>query len=356
MYRSMSRRFLAAAAFVAISTPTAAFADQSQCSDVLMEGTRSRQLYRDKVLYRQLADLHFAYVGYEQSKKDTSLSGNVPIGKIVIGGEYNENQYNAKRERILQNQVWDTQYTRSIDVLLSTGDNAILQAWSRCMRDRNGGLSIRFDKVTGKTAVAVIEWFGSVGINKTSLTRDWSPPAGVTVRTGRECLLRDFNGQRQEFTANKPGGCAVEFQFDSARTPLTMVLNSENGSASAYLPPRIFVREDERPYAFTTKPGCEGPAKLYAHTMGRSGKSVSAVYCSDDANGWSFKKEDSRASINLTNHKDSNLQKAWVDFHWVGLSKAIVQLNCSNSAKHHDFVCETAPALMEIKAVTEEMP
>ncbi|MDP3626976.1 MAG: hypothetical protein Q8S12_10280 [Hydrogenophaga sp.] len=261
--------------------PSFARADASQCSDALVQGTKAESAYRESYAFRQLVDLRFSQVGYERSKSDRSLTGTIPIGNLVIGGSYDEAQYRARSEAIRRSQNWDTSFNRDVDIILSTGDPEILKAWSACMTNKRGGLSVRFDEVKAKSAVVRVEWFGASGVNQVILSSPGKLPDGVSIVQGGDCLAPG-----KVIVANTQG-CSAVLSFTSAETPVQLALNTDKGegSAQAYLPARRQLVKKSRP--FQGAPGQE--TSLFSmRTEPRSSNLKERLFYSDYENGWFF--------------------------------------------------------------------
>jgi hypothetical protein len=297
-----------------------------------------------------MANIHFARVGYEQSQKDTSVSGNIPIGKIVIGGEYSQQTYNERKERILQTQTWDTNIVRNIDLMLATGDATIIDAWKTCMKTKSG-LTLRFANVTAKSATAVVEWFGSAGVNEVAPTTNFVPPKGVTVKSGLECVdARSVVPADRKPIISNTDGCRVLFELDGPEVPLALSLNTTaGGSADAYLPPRVRLREDRRPYALCQKPGV---CNLAVTALERTASSTERTFVSDYQNGWFFALSEQPPTTSILPHKGGNLQIAFASYRPVGSGQVQVYLGCSNSSKF-DMQCVAYPRFEEVRYVWE---
>lgn len=127
---------------------------------------------------------------YQSSRTDRGGGFGVPIGEIVLGSNYTEAQYNAKKSEIQSEYFNQVNASREIDIALMSGDDAILEAWTDCMRAKGGGITARFDPVSPTEVFMHVEYFNQGPVNQDRLREDVVLPAGVTVVAGRDCLKK----------------------------------------------------------------------------------------------------------------------------------------------------------------------
>lgn len=173
-----------------MASTSPAFA-QDACNDVLKEGPYSYQTYRDDSSFNQIIWSRFLKSSYESSKIDRSAGFGVPVGEIVLGGNYSEADYNAKKAQIEAVYFNQVTATREIDVALMSGDEEVLKAWTSCMQDRGGGMTVRFEPLSPTDVFMIVEYFNQGNRNSDKLARDVTLPQGVVAAAGGHCLRRN---------------------------------------------------------------------------------------------------------------------------------------------------------------------
>lgn len=215
-----------------------------QCRDILKEGVFQQSTFRENAFFQQIIYSRFLSSTYEQSKTDNAFGFGVPVGEMVLGGNYSEQAYKEKKADIQRVFSNNTTAVREVDVALSTGDERVVSAWSNCMRTKGGGLSLRFEAVSPTEVVATLEWFPTAGITETVIDEPLVLPEGARITSGPRCVR---TGKR--LVASKP--CYTTIRLPSATTTIVATIGSRNGSARAFLPPRIMLKRDVQRYVFT---------------------------------------------------------------------------------------------------------
>lgn len=326
-----------------------ALADKSECSDVLRDGTKAQSLYSSNSEYRRLLETKLVNMTYQQSKTDTSLTGNIPIGDVILGVGFSEKSFNDYRSYLQQNTLLYIESSNSVDVLLSTGDQEILNAWSQCMQNRSG-LSLRFTDVHAKSAVLDITWFPAAGVPKVWIAKGYRLPAGIRITSGESFLT----GKTAIVAGTKN---LVALEFPDAVTTLSITLSAVTGRLkttpaggdSSFLPTRMTLGPIEsRPYAFNVSGGiCSTTPTLLLDAPGKSGTMLPTVtYCSDLANGWHFSKTD--FSVSGTVNPGGPKHIVHTPSTWIGDTQLNVDLGCSSSDEA-DIRCTATTRLMEWK-------
>lgn len=236
----MKLLYVALTSLVSIGFPHAAFAqDTSQCSDVLQDGTFQTANYRDNSYFQHIIWSRFIRSTYESASSDTSGGFGVPIGKIVLGGNFSRDEYEAKKESIRKEYFSQINSAREIDVALSSGDPTIVEAWRSCMVAKGGGLTARFEPSTARQVILVLDYLPQGTRNSVRLTDRINLPQGVTAGNGSGCLNRG----RRIVAGN---ACRVELTIDRADRALVLTANADHSSDDAFLPARVMLSRQSR--------------------------------------------------------------------------------------------------------------
>lgn len=105
-----------------------AVADKSQCSDVLRDGTKALKLFNESSAYRRLLETKLINMTSQQARADTSFTGNIPIGDVILGVGFTDKSFDDYKSYLQKNTSLFIEATHALDVLLSTGDPEILAA------------------------------------------------------------------------------------------------------------------------------------------------------------------------------------------------------------------------------------
>lgn len=328
---------------LALSVAGSAIAGKDECKDVLKDGTRAASLYSSRFEYRRLLESHLVNMTYEQAKTDTSLTGSIPIGDIILGAGFDRQTFHEYKNYLQQDTALRVDISRSLDIMLSTGDPEILRAWSECMKSRIG-LSLYFTEVHATSAVLNLEWHAGAGVPRVKVKQDYSLPRDVKVSAGRDIL----NGK--EFLVAGTSH-QVKFEFNNAVTPFSFTINVEKdggglaGADSAYLPTRLEPYLQLRPFQFSSGQ-CDKSPLLAVDTLRHTGNSASARFCSNGSSGWRF----ARTSLQVLTSVaiPGQLPGTFSNYQtfWSGDFQVTVVLGCSNSSGT-DIQCQGHTSLQE---------
>lgn len=263
--------------------------DSDRCKDILSHGTFQTSRYRENNYFLQIIYSRFMSSTYEQSKNDKSLGFGVPVGEIVLGGNYDESQFNQKKEAIKKTNLNIIQSSQEIDVALASGDPTIVSAWSGCIKDVNkGGISLRFAPRSAREVVATVEWFQAAGINRTRLSETIPLPRGARFSQGATCFRRGTI-----ITNGVP--CKAVIIFPDATITMTAVANTPNGSTEAYLAARTKLQR------FTQPRRSELKESAYRQFKQPNGKMELTQKEIDE--GWSFDQSSAQTKLTIEYYK-----------------------------------------------------
>lgn len=238
----MKKAALSAAPFFFSSEAAA----QDRCTDVLMNGTMQNSRFQQSDYFKQIIWSRFLKSTYQSSKTDRSGGLTVPIGEIVLGADYSEEQYNAKKLQIQSEYFNDITSTREIDIALASGDPTIIGAWSHCMTRSGGGMSVRFEPLSDTTAFMITEYRSQGRNHKNRLVGNVEFPAGVRVSDPARCLRRGA-------TIEAGLECRVTLTMSSATQRFAVTVAGGESVAQAWLPARLKLVPEVKPYLFLEK-------------------------------------------------------------------------------------------------------
>jgi hypothetical protein len=330
---------------------SAAFSQTSECTDVLKNGTKALQLFHENNAYRRLLDTKLVSMDYQHAKTDTSITGNMPIGDIVLGVGFSEKSFKEYQSYVQKNSTLFIDSSHSVDVFLSTGDPEILGAWSGCMQNRSG-LAMRFQDVHARSAVLVIQWFAAAGVAQVNIAQDYELPDGVVVTSGNDFL----SGKRPIIAGTNN---VVQLELPSPETSLQLSLNAVNkntprGGTSAYLPTRMKWFRESRPYKFDAPSEiCSTVPTIFLDATRHTGTVLPTVtYCSSLKEGWRFSQRPNDYSVTTTVSPSyiPSTQIANAPSWWTGEDQFNVSLGCSSST-NADIQCSATTRLVEDRVV-----
>lgn len=346
-----------ALALIALSFAGTAFAQKDRCADVLSNGTFATQIYKSDTNYQRLVDTHLATMTYQEAKSDRKITGNIPIGDIVLGVGFNESKFDSFKATSQFDQMTRVDFSNRTSVALQTGDAYILKAWSDCMKSR-GGFSAVFESVNATTATLVLEWFAIAGIPAVRVDPNFVLPRGVTITSGMQ-YLRATNGQPpEEIVAGSPA--RIQFRLDTPTTPVAMDLNllRSAGSDSAYLPPRMRKVTEKRAFPFESSSCYRQPTLILDALHNTGTESVVYTFCSHASDGWSFSQDPADWSATPSIQQGSDNGRHLAIFHvsnFVSFDRFQAKLGCSSSSGT-DIRCYGNVALTEARSKWVPVP
>ena len=211
------------------------------------------------------------------------------------------------------------------------------------MRGR-GGFAATFEAVNATTATLVLEWFPIAGVPSVQVSPSFTLPPGLQLTSGMEYLKGG-----KEIVGGTPA--RVQFKLDTATTPVALALNLQRnaGSDAAYLPPRLRLDIEKRPFPFASS-SCNTNAQIIQDALAHTGtNSPVYTYCSDAPNGWVFSQDAADWSVTPSVQIGSPLHLAV--FHkasFISQDRFQAQLGCSSSSGT-DLRCFGQIALTEVR-------
>ncbi len=278
MIRTVAAAAIAATAFLSGMVPASAQNDaQDRCTEAAVANLLADPLIKRDTLY-WLAQVSARAAG--QQSNDTPPSGAISIDGITAALSY------ADVERMLRPMLppadWQTIYRNRAAVLLTSGQQPIMQAWQNCLTGLGGGLGAYFQVVPNEPAAVELhveylrpENAGELPSFRLVKNVTIEPRLGKVVGKA-ECLTRNY--------AYAPGkDCVVKLETPSAWSSGAVALSLTDGKAakevSAYLPPRPALRGEQQTWptekmaaAWTTAHPNENPINVLSrYTDEKSG-------------------------------------------------------------------------------------
>lgn len=254
----MKPEFAFAATVFACAFSTSAMAQASQCSDVLKDGVFQTQHYRDQQYFQQIIWSRFMRSDYKTAKEDKSFGFGVPVGEIILGGNFSESEFEAKKSSMSKEYFDQVTATREIDVALSSADPDLLRVWGDCMKNQKGGLTIRFDPVTAREVFVSVEYFLQGTRSSVKLPKAIQLPEGVEVKNGG-CFKKNAR-----FKAGK--ACQATLTLDTATRAVLISMNADEASATGFLPARVVLARQARNVESSRLPNLQTTAFRSYHT------------------------------------------------------------------------------------------
>ncbi|MGU3558570.1 hypothetical protein [Methylobacterium radiotolerans] len=228
-----------------------------QCSDILKDGVYQKFSDKSNYYLTLIRDLKFSQMDFRQSKEDMSFGANVAIGKLVLGGNYTEDEFNQRKSEIRQAFNVQLSSSKLLDLSLTSGDPGVIGAWTQCM-SQSGGLALTYEIDNSTSVRAVLEWYPppKSGQGSVTLSEDVSLPTLVDVEHSSVSCFK----KGRELTARAP--CTAVLRLKDPSSTATLVAYAEHAgtavsNAVAYLGPRLKPIEEIKPFDFDTSPDCK---------------------------------------------------------------------------------------------------
>ena len=225
--------------------PSVALAQSGSCSDILRSGVFDSYVSKHTDVYHEIVISRFLSSSFDDSKNvNLGVSGK-SLGELVMGSGYSQSDFTKKQSSMRNEYTRDITHDQEWQLAVSTGDHEIISAWQGCMNNRKG-LYARFESqpLSPREAILIIEFFGNPS-DTTKLSQDVYLPDGFKAPMKsqvKKCLSRGA-----KLTSDV--ACQVNVHFSSAATSGSVVVQAPNGSANAYVAPRLVWKRVEKPFS-----------------------------------------------------------------------------------------------------------
>lgn len=237
---------LALACIATAFFPTAGLTQGHVCKDILVNGTKATEEWRNDVFLSQVLEVRSSQRTETENQKQIETGGSYGI----ISGYGNKNDRDRFLSEIKKSMNFQSILNDQSSVMLSSGDPTIVNAWMACMT-RGGGLSLRFESQSAEQSNLIVEWFNyptAPGVDKTTkLVADVSIPSDVKVDDPTGCLKKDRVLEPRQ-------SCTVQISAPPQKD-VSIVLRTLHGEAAAYLPQRLRIVEERKPITAVDEKG-----------------------------------------------------------------------------------------------------
>ena len=245
MIRTVAAAAIAAIAFLSgVGSASAQTDAQDRCVETAVSNLLADPLIKRDTLY-WLARLSAAAAG--QQSNEPAPTGPISIEGITAPLSYSDVERMLRP--LLPPADWQTIYRNRAAVLLTSGQQPVVQAWQNCLTGLGGGISAYFQAVPNQaTSIELhVEYLrpenaGEMPTWRVAKAVTLEPRLGKVV--GRpECLARNYS--------YAPGGdCVIKLEMPSAWSTGTITLSLTDGKTakeiSAYLAPRPSIRGEQQ--------------------------------------------------------------------------------------------------------------
>jgi len=311
-------------------------AQNDQCRDILQNGTVQYSRIKDNSYFKQIIYSRFMSSSYEQAKTDTTGGFGVPVGEIVLGGNFTNDQFNEKKRNLEKENYQSITASRELDVALTSGDATIIKAWSDCMKNK-GGISLKFDVASPTEIFATLQWFPTDTLRETTIEEDINLPPGASITQGAGC----FKSGRV-LIMNRP--CEAVIKLPDALTTLAFAVNTPGGSTRAYLPQRIERIKETKNYAITE------PNVLNASAYRDNKKVKSSIQLSDEqiVQGWILDVDSANLNLEILRALDGNYcKKRQIVLNSYAFEYELeAEGNRNGAGRNSSAVCKLTPSIM----------
>jgi len=326
-------------AFIGCLAHSIAAQQDDRCRDVLRNGVFATMKYEEKNYFQQVVWSRFLSSSYESSKTDKSLGFTVPLGEIVMGGNYTEGQFKAKQRQIQNENFQRIEANNEIDTFHTFGDPTIVREWGKCMSER-GGLSLTFVKNSPTEVTAVLQWHAVGGVTETQLNQNINLPNGAVFTNGSRPLCFETG---VPLRASVP--CVITITLPNAVQTLQWGITTTNGAARAYLPPRIELRREKKFYIPT-----DPDYQLYREKKRETVSPTITLEMSEQElnDGWIFDSTSARVSLidmRTLDNNSCNLTDFTADAHTFTYGLRIIG-NTRRPGRNSAAVCKVKPSIM----------
>jgi hypothetical protein len=214
----------------------------SPCDGVLRDGVMRNSSFQNNYYSKLVIAARLSQMTRDEARSAMSAGVTVPIYGVPVSGNYSENKHRKFQQHVRQYIDVDNVISNQTSVMLSSGDQNILSAWSQCI-SRLGGLTMYIEPRGSDDAVVKITWTSYPGTPTDPAVRDFSVSSGVQVIGGQDFTRRGSHlGERIERTIrlSRPRNAGI-----------LVTMNLDLGSADAFLHPTINI--PDMPPTYTWK-------------------------------------------------------------------------------------------------------
>lgn len=127
------------------------------------------------------------------------------------------------------------------EILKSYGDENLTNAYIACLNS-NGGINARFIETGPKRARLQLTYYAPAGGPMKTVIQNITPLSsipGVVVLDDGGCLVPPPPGKKETWSLSHKNTCTIILNLIDATIDIPVAIRTENGAASAWLPPRL---------------------------------------------------------------------------------------------------------------------
>lgn len=206
------------------------------CRDVMAKTGFTTSQILDNSFLTAIAYGHLKTTKFEQRNTKKVLGAPFPAGDALLGKDASPDDLLSLQKSLEDIDLRGLGPAVFDDTAISSGDEAVHAAWSACMAGQSGPM-IWFETIDARTAILRLR--GGAGKAEV-LSEDIAILPGFRVRAGDECLESG-----RPITAK---GCSATITTSDYQRPLSLIVNTSQGTARAYWAPRLRFTTDIEKY------------------------------------------------------------------------------------------------------------
>ncbi len=226
-----SRLRVLALASLALTCSSPAIAREGICSDILQRGVFDTSRYYREDFLQQIVLSDIARSSDGEKVRSFHSAAGVDYEGVPMSGTGNIDAVDRLRSASVDRLNINTIKSNTLDIALSSGDPAIIKAWSDCVK-QTSGTQMRFEILGGKTVRLRLGFYTNLSGMSARISSAPHLDSDVSVQSGGECI-------KEEAPLLLNQDCVVELRMPDARRSASVSLRTNYDSASAFLPPRV---------------------------------------------------------------------------------------------------------------------
>ncbi len=131
---------------------------QDYCGDILTDGVFKNFLYSEKSLNKMVLASKISRYTWKEANSKFGADIKFPIDGIPVGLGFSEEQY-TQWKKSLNASLNVTQINQhALDIIVSEGDQAVINAWSECMKNQQINFLARLKRLDDLNYILKLEW------------------------------------------------------------------------------------------------------------------------------------------------------------------------------------------------------
>lgn len=205
-------------------------AAQSVCQEILANGAFRNIAQRERSFSSLVYAARLEQMSYQEAKRDFEANGGINIKGISFTAGMSEQNYSRSIERLRQSVDLAEVRSHEAQLVVADGDPAIVSAWQNCVGGLRGMVA-RIRPIDDTTAELIVEFRPFPGAQP-PIVEPGGMVRNATVLSGDHYLQV---GSSNIGVANPR---ALVLRRNTPEAAVYVVVNTNQGSATAYLPAR----------------------------------------------------------------------------------------------------------------------